>query len=57
MPSVDTEGLISGSSSHTGILLLTILGILVGLVLLGVLVDLFVLKSEKRLCSFRKFTN
>ena len=54
---MDTEGLISGSSSHTGILLLTILGILVGLVLLGVLVDIFVLKSEKRLCSFRKFTN
>ena len=52
---MDTEGLISGSSSDTGILLLTILGILLGLVSLGVLVDIFVLKSENRLCSFRKF--
>lgn len=44
-PSMDTEGLLSGSSKHTGKLLLAILGVFLGLFILGVLIELFVTKS------------
>ena len=44
-------GLLSGDSEETGILLLVIMGVLIGIFALGLVVDLFLRKSGKRLCK------
>ena len=56
-PSVDTEGVLSGSAKHTEVLLLAILGVFLGLFILGVLVEFFVKKWGKWPCkpTLRKY--
>ena len=56
-PAVDTEGLLSGHSKDTAFFLLVILGISLGLLVLGVLVELPLMKSKRflRKTSFREY--
>ncbi|XP_068747356.1 uncharacterized protein [Montipora capricornis] len=57
-PAVDTEGLLSGHSKETAFFLLIILGISLGLLVLGVLVELSLMKSKRflRKTCFHKET-
>ncbi|XP_078361006.1 uncharacterized protein LOC144645338 [Oculina patagonica] len=50
-PSEDIEGLLSGDSEDTGIFLLIVMGVFLGLLVLGIMADILIKKSGQRLCK------
>lgn len=50
-PSQDTVSLLSGDSEGTVIFLLIIMGVLLGMFALGIVIEVFLRKSGKRLCK------